>query len=87
MKVEMGQIGATPALLDKVSNDDIQIALSRHASGDWGDVTPHDAAANDAALLGGYRIWSIYRSSQGITFHVITDAAREYTVVMLSDEY
>ena len=86
MTVPLGRIVATPAALGTVSQPDIVAALRRHAAGDWGDVDPDDRAANDDALLSGERLLSVYRSANGTTFWVITEADRSATTVLLPDD-
>jgi len=39
--------------------------LSRHASGDWGEVCHEDKAANDQAVHEGERMLSAYRTNKG----------------------
>ena len=85
--VPLGQIVATPAALGALSQPDIVAALRRHAVGDWGDVDAHDRAANDDALRSGERLLSVYRSENGTTFWVITEADRSVTTVLLPDDY
>ena len=48
-KFEFGQVVATPASLDLLHQHDINPLrlLSRHVTGDWGDVCSDDATAND----------------------------------------
>jgi hypothetical protein len=65
--------------------------LTRHSSGDWGDLCADDKALNIAALHDGSRILSAYKISRH-KFYVITDAAddegiRRHTTVMLAEEY
>ena len=87
VKVPLGQIVATPAALGTVSQPDIVAALRRHAVGDWGEIDAHDRAANDDALKSNERILSVYRSANGTTFWVITEADRSVTTVLLPDDY
>ena len=87
VSVPLGRTVATPAALGAVSHADIAAALRRHAAGDWGDVTPDDRAANDAALKSGERLLSVYRSATGTTFWVLTEADRSATTVLLPDDY
>ena len=87
LPVPLGQTVATPAALGAVSQPDIVAALRRHAAGDWGDVDAHDRAANDDALTAGDRLLSVFRSAQGTTFWVITEADRSVTTVLLPDDY
>ena len=51
------------------------------------DVDDEDRAANDNALRGGERILSVYRSANGVTFWVITEADRSVTTVLLPEDY
>ena len=85
--VPLGRTVATPAALAAVSPVDIADALRRHASGDWGEVDPDDRAANDDALRSGERLLSVYRSANGTTFWVLTEADRTATTVLLPDDY
>jgi len=87
VKVPLGQIVATPAALGRVSQPDIVAALRRHAVGDWGEIDAHDRAANDDALKSNERILSVYRSTNGTTFWVLTEADRSVTTVLLPDDY
>lgn len=91
---ELGQIVATPAALEAI-NSASETALSflqRHASGDWGDVCPEDAAANELALEDGSRILSAYKTATETRIWVITEAQddsghRAATTIMLPEEY
>jgi hypothetical protein len=65
---------------------DIFGILTRHASGDWGDVDPEDRAANEVAIFTPARIFSVYELSQGRIW-VITEADRSSTCVMLPRDY
>jgi hypothetical protein len=85
--VPLGQTVATPAALGVLSRTDIVAAIRRHAAGDWGDVDAEDRAANDDSLKAGERLLSVYRSANGTTFWVITEADRSVTTVLLPDDY
>lgn len=62
--------------------------LRRHASGDWGDMSDDDKAANNEALETGKRILSSYEI-KGNTVHILTvelpDKGRR-TVIALHTE-
>ena len=87
LPVPLGQTTATPAALGVLSRTDIVTALRRHAAGDWGEVDDEDRAANDSALTTGERLLSVYRSANGTTFWVITEADRSVTTVLLPEDY
>jgi hypothetical protein len=61
-KVPLGQIVITANAEATLNPDDVQKALGRHASGDWGEVCSEDAQLNDDALEYGDRLLSVYRS-------------------------
>jgi hypothetical protein len=86
-KFQLGSIVATPHALEHVTHADIVKALSRHVKGDWGDVHEEDAGANDLALTTGTRLLSVYTSSSGRTFWVLTEADRSATTVLLPEDY
>ena len=70
----------------------IRSCVARHQSGDWGACCPDDAALNDAALLDGSRIFSVYIIPTGLytlesKVYIITESSREYTTVLFPSEY
>jgi hypothetical protein len=84
----LGQLVITPGALEKLSAKEIQLALNRHASGDWGELPEEDVRENQRALAHGSRLFSAYRSDDGQTrFYVITEADRSVTTVLLPEEY
>mgnify|MGYP003653668870 CR=1 FL=1 len=85
--VSLGMVLATTNALSQLPQHEIQYALTRHRSGDWGDCCPADASANDAALQTGYRLLSVYHTADGIKFWVLTVADRSVTNVLLPEDY
>lgn len=85
--VEMGRILATPGILARVPRHELIAAINRHRHGDWGDACDQDRQANDSALRNGGRILSVYRSTGGTRFWIITEADRSYTTALLPSEY
>lgn len=83
----LGQVVATPSVLNAISNTDIQKALDRHRSGDWGDCCPDDRHANDEALTQGGRLLSVYLADNGTKFWIVTEADRSTTTVLLPGDY
>lgn len=61
--------------------------LMRHAGGEWGEVCPEDARANDQALDGGERLLSSYKLRDGTKIWIITEADRSSTCILLPEEY
>ena len=69
----------------------VRSCVSRHLSGDWGDCCPDDASLNDAALVDGSRIFSVYTIPDGLytlerRIWIITESSREYTTVIFPSE-
>jgi hypothetical protein len=86
-KFSLGQLVSTPGALEVLTHPEIMTALSRHVTGDWGDLESEDKLANDQSLIGGSRILSAYRNAGGIKFWIITEADRSVTTVLLPEEY
>jgi hypothetical protein len=86
-KFPLGRVVATPGVLAKVPNDEIQSALSRHHHGDWGDVDEDDRQENERSLVEGDRLLSVFRSKAGVKFYIVTEHDRCVTTVLLPDEY
>jgi len=86
-KFRSRQILITPTAQEQLSSTDVQQALRRHLSGDWGDCGPEDAAANESALLHGERLLSVYHAASGTKFWIITEADRSATTVLMPDDY
>jgi hypothetical protein len=78
-----GALGAFMAALDEVPSK----YLTRHASGDWGEVDEHDRRANEHALAHGLRVLSAYTLSGGEKIWVVTEADRSMTTILLPEEY
>jgi len=86
LPLELGFLCQTPgaAKLDRL---DVQKALGRHASGDWGDLCRDDWKLNNSALTQEDRILSSYTTREGVKFWIITECDRSATTVLLPDEY
>jgi hypothetical protein len=87
--VPLGRVVATPGALNAFADAEEEYLpyLMRHAGGDWGEVPPEDAGANDEALQGGERLLSAYRLSGGTKIWIITEADRSSTCILLPDDY
>lgn len=76
----------------KFNEFEIITCLSRHLSGDWGNLVKDDKLANERALKTGDRILSSYKFGDGRKMWIITDAendngVRELTTVLLPSDY
>ena len=86
-KFRLGQLCITPAASQAVPPQEVLEAVARHASGDWGQLDPHDWQANEDALRQGGRLFSVYATRQGQKFYVITESDRRTTTLLLPDDY
>lgn len=84
----LGQVVATPAVLEHLERHGINASeyLNRHVRGDWGDVSPEDAAQNEFAVLRRLRLLSSYAIA-GERVWVITEADRSSTCLLYPCEY
>lgn len=86
---ELGQIVATPGALALLEEHGMPpgLLISRHVSGDWGDLDAEDKRMNDHAVKAGYlRVFSAYKIGTD-KFWVITEADRSVTTILLPEEY
>ena len=86
-KFRLGQVVATPGVLEAIPAGEMMRALSRHARGDWGELCPEDVQENERSLSEGFRLLSAYTSSGGVKFWLITEADRSVTTFLLPSEY
>jgi hypothetical protein len=86
-KFSLGQVVATPGVLETISELDRISALVRHRNGDWGEICIEDRQSNDEALESAERLISSYTSTAGVKFWVITEHDRSITTILLPEEY
>lgn len=86
---DLGQAVATPGALAalEAAGQSPTTFLSRHVTGDWGEIHPGDRGMNEQALKDGARVFSVYHTSRGVVLWVITEADRSSTCILLPDEY
>lgn len=82
-----GEQVATPNAMEAIPTCDILTALIRHFRCDWGDADDEDWESNNRALDEGTRLFSVYHSSTGVKFGIITEADRSATTVLLPADY
>jgi len=86
MVMELGIICVTrkaAAELDRFQAND---ALTRHMTGDWGELDGEDRNTNDEALERGFPVVSSYLNRDLRRFLVITEADRCATTILLPEE-
>lgn len=100
-QLDLGEVVATPGVIGAIADDQeaatrllATTILPRFASRDWGEVSEHDRAANDAALVDGDRVLAVY-VLRSVLFSPRIYVIREpvsadgkfRTTVLLPDEY
>ncbi len=85
-KFPLGQVVMTANAADQLDPAEVQEALARHASGDWGEVCEADQRENEFSLREGYRLLSVYGQGDK-RFWIITEADRSVTTVLMPDDY
>src|SRR5260221_7237971 len=83
------QLVATPGALtalEKAGQNAMEF-LSRHVTGDWGDIPEEDRKENQYSLEHGFRLLSSYRTNADQVVWVITEGSRSHTTLLLPDEY
>ena len=91
MKFKTGQLLTTREVHYRMSKSAefaqfINSSITRHVSGDWGDCCPEDSEANERALNGSDRIFSVY-SREDQKVWIITEWDRSATTVLFPHEY
>lgn len=83
----LGQLVATPGALKALDDAELLSMVSRHARGDWGELSDADWNENELALKEGFRLLSAYTAKSGARIWVITEADRSATTALLPEEY
>ena len=84
----LGRIVSTPGAIDMMETNQVNGVelLTRHCSGDWGDLSKQDKEENELSLKEGFRILSSYKTKGGKIW-IITEADRSATTFLLPSEY
>ena len=88
-RYELGKLYITPGA-SAVLEAPLSL-LTRHAIGDWGELSNEDIRANERAIVEGTRILSAY-TVDGQRIWIITEAVeddghRHATTILLASEY
>jgi len=90
VKFPLGRVVATPGAVEVLSIIPGLLGqlLARHVTGDWGEMSAEDKAANDAALNPDEpgRLMSAYTVAD-MKLWVITEWDRSVTTFLLPEEY
>ncbi len=85
-KFKLGHLYITPGASKAVPHDEAWQAVERHAAGDWGQLDEHARQANEKAVHQRGQIVSVYETSRGQKFYVVTAAGWEFTTLVLPTE-
>ena len=86
---DLGQVVGTPGALQalRVAEQLPAELLTRHVTGDWGDLPDEDKKENELSVEKGFRIFSAYKLQTCVKVWVITEADRSATTILLPVEY
>lgn len=65
----------------------VTASLTRHLSGDWGELCEVDRQENEFGLLNNLRLFSVYKADNLPKIWIITEADRSVTTVLFPEEY
>ena len=85
-KFPMGELLITSSATSSLAGKELIASLARHLCGDWGDVDEDTRNRNEMALRNNERLFSQFRTRQGITFQIITTRGRSATAIMLPED-
>lgn len=88
-KFPLGRIELSPGVIKVVTPQMLAEALSRHRSGDWGDLSVSDKLTNEMGLeessgIPNDVLVSLYKGS--VELLVITERGRQQTSILLPEE-
>jgi len=86
---KLGVCVCTPAALELLESLDRtpHDLISRHVTGDFGDLDDEDLVQNCQAVEQGYQVFSTYQLAPGARVWVITEGDRSCTTVLLPSDY
>ena len=84
----LGQVVSTPNALAFAEKNQIDLGqlLTRHQTGDWGDLDDEDNESNEEALINATRIFSSYSIAEDKIW-IITEADRSFTTLLMPSDY
>lgn len=88
-RFRLGQVLLTPGALEALSEAGQMPHefLSRHSRLEQGELTAEDHKENLYSVDKRLRIFSAFKTSQGVKLWVITEADRSATTILLPSEY
>ena len=86
-RFSLGQVVITQNAHSALPVQEVRQALTRHSNADWGEACEEDWQLNNEALLNDSRILSVYSTSNGTRFWIITEWDRSVTTILLPQDY
>jgi hypothetical protein len=91
-KFSPGVIVMTRGVDELITKDEafaqfVSASLTRHLSGDWGDLSEQDRQENELSLTHNLRLLSAYKADNLPKIWIITEADRSATTILFPDEY
>jgi hypothetical protein len=89
VRFQLGRIFLTPGAINalEASQESAQAFINRHARLERGELGEEDYKENLFSVDKSLRIFSSFRTAQGIKIWVITEADRSVTTLLLPSEY
>jgi len=92
ISLKLGELVMTRGVNDLVAENEafakfVLSSLTRHQSGDWGNLDDEDKQENERSLKDGNRILSAYESGSLPKIWIITEADRSATTTLFPNEY
>ncbi|MDQ1612118.1 MAG: hypothetical protein QOG00_2049 [Pyrinomonadaceae bacterium] len=89
VRFQLGRIYATPGAIDALEDagESAQDFINRHARLEQGELCDDDYKENLFSIDKPLRIFSAFKTVNGIKIWVITEADRMATTLLLPDEY
>jgi hypothetical protein len=88
-RFQLGRMVATPGALEALqeAGQNAMEFITKHQSGDWGDLCEEDKRENEFSVDRELRIFSAYHLKDETKIWIITEADRSATTVLLPSEY
>ena len=88
VKFEMGTLSVSEKAEHALAfaEETLGMLLTRHAQGEWGEVTKKRKQANERAVCQNGPILSLYTTSKGDKIRVLTRADRTLTVIYTNQD-
>ena len=85
----LGRLFITPGAIEALeeAGQSPQEFISRHTRLEQGELSAEDHRENLFSVDKYLRIFSAYKTAQGVKLWVITEADRSYTTILLPEEY